>query len=205
MTLHARTISYPAYRPSSVEWLGEIPSHWVVRRLKYIAPTRNTKLDKKPENSIYVGLENIESWTGKLLLDSQPETVDSTVITFHPGDVLFGKLRPYLAKAARPDFNGTATGEVLVMRPTMDLSQNYLTYCLLNEPWIRWVDTLTYGARMPRVSPDDVACSFIPLPPLLEQQAIAGFLDQETAKIDALAAKKERLIKLLREKLHYPR
>ena len=182
MTIQAHGKRYAAYRPSGLEWLGEIPSHWNVKRLKYIAPAHNAKLDNKPEDTIYVGLENIEPWTGKLLLDNQAETVDSTVVTFNPGDVLFGKLRPYLAKAARPDFNGTATGEVLVMRPTIDLSQSYLTYCLLNEPWIRWTDTLTYGARMPRVSPDEVACSFIPLPPPPEQQAISAFLDRETAR-----------------------
>ena len=192
--------SYPAYKPSGVEWLGESPAHWEVKRLKYVAPTRNAKLDNKPEDTIYVGLENIESWTGKLLLDNQADTVDSTVVTFSPGDVLFGKLRPYLAKAAHPDFNGTATGEVLVMRPTIDLSQSYLTFCLLNEPWIHWVDTLTYGARMPRVSPDEVASSFIPLPPLPEQRAIADFLDRETARIDELVSKKERFIELLQEK-----
>ena len=199
-SLTAKYKPYPAYTPSGVEWLGEIPTHWEVKRLKYSAPAHNTKLNNKPEDTLYVGLENIEAWTGKLLLDNQADTIDSTVVTFNPGDVLFGKLRPYLAKAARPDFNGTATGEVLVMRPTIDLSQSYLTYCLLNEPWIRWVDTLTYGARMPRVSPDEVACSFIPLPPLPEQRAIAGFLDRETARIGALVTKKERLIELLQEK-----
>ena len=172
MTLQAHGKPYAAYRPSGLEWLGGIPSHWNVKRLKYIAPAHNAKLDNKPEGTIYVGLENIEPWTGKLLLDNRADTVDSTVVTFNPGDVLFGKLRPYLAKVARPDFNGTATGEVLALRPKIDLSQSYLSYCLLNEPWIRWVDTLTYGARMPRVSPDEVACSFIPLPPLPEQRAL---------------------------------
>ena len=178
----------------------EIPAYWEVRRLKYSAPFGNGKLDNKPDSVTYVGLENIESWTGELLLDHQPASVDSTVVTFAPGDVLFGKLRPYLAKVARPDFEGTATSEVLVMRPLEDCSQSYLAYCLLNAPYIGWIDTLTYGAKMPRVSPDEVACSFIPLPPLSEQQAITSFLDGETARIDALVAKKERLIELLQEK-----
>ena len=191
---------YPAYKPSGIEWLGEVPAHWEVRRLKYSAPFGNGKLDNKPEGVTYVGLENIEPWTGELLLDYQPDSVDSTVVTFAPGDVLFGKLRPYLAKVASPDFEGTATSEVLVMRPLEECSQSYLAYCLLNAPYIRWIDTLTYGAKMPRVSPDEVACSFMPLPPLSEQQAIAAFLDRETARIDALIAKKERLIELLQEK-----
>ena len=191
---------YPAYKPSGVEWLEEIPAHWEVKRLKYSAPLRNDKLGNKPEDAAYVGLENIEPWTGELLLDYQPDSVDSTVVTFAPGDVLFGKLRPYLAKVAHPDFEGTATSEVLVMRPLEECSQSYLAYCLLNAPYIRWIDTLTYGAKMPRVSPDEVACSFIPLPPLPEQRAIAAFLDRETARIDVLVARKERLIELLQEK-----
>ncbi len=199
-TLAAKYQPYPAYRPSGVEWLGEIPAHWEVRRLKYSAPFGNGKLANKPEGATYVGLENIEPWTGELLLDYQPDSVDSTVVTFSPGDVLFGKLRPYLAKVASPDFEGTATSEVLVMQPLEECSQSYLAYCLLNAPYIRWIDTLTYGAKMPRVSPDEVACSAITLPPLPEQRAIAAFLDRETARIDALVAKKERLIELLQEK-----
>ena len=191
---------YSAYKPSEVEWLGKIPAHWKLRRLKYSAPLRNIKLNNKPEDVIYVGLENIEPWTGKLLLDKQPESIDSTVVTFNAGDVLFGKLRPYLAKIARPDFDGIATGEVLVVRPRSEFSQSYLTYCLLNAPYVGWINTLTYGAKMPRVSPDEVTCSFMPVPPLPEQHAIAAFLDRETGKIDALVSKKERLIELLREK-----
>ena len=199
-TLTEKYKPYPAYKPSGADWLGEVPAHWEVKRLKYSAPLRNDKLGNKLEDAAHVGLENIEPWTGELLLDYQPDSVDSTVVTFAPGDVLFGKLRPYLAKVAHPDFEGTATSEVLVMRPLEKCSQSYLAYCLLNAPYIRWIDTLTYGAKMPRVSPDEVACSFIPLPPLTEQRTIATFLDQETARIDALVAKKERLIELLQEK-----
>ena len=200
VTLTAKYKPYSAYKPSGVEWMGKIPAHWKLRRLKYSAPLRNIKLNNKPEDVIYVGIENIEPWTGELFLDRQPESVDSTVVTFNAGDVLFGKLRPYLAKVARPDFDGTATSEVLVLRPGSQFSQNYLAYCLLNAPYVSWVNTLTYGAKMPRVGPVEVTCSFIPLPPLSEQRAVAAFLDQETAKIDALVSKKERLVELLREK-----
>ena len=191
---------YPAYKRSGVEWLGEIPAHWEVRRLKYSAPIHVSKLDHKPEESVYVGLEHIESWTGRLLLDNQPESVDSTVASFSAGDVLFGKLRPYLAKSACPDFGGVATSEILALHPLSDCLQRYVMYCLLGESHIRWINVFAYGAKMPRVSPDQVAVSFMPLPRLDEQRAIAGFLDRETAKIDSLVAKKERLIELLQQK-----
>jgi type I restriction enzyme S subunit len=190
---------YPAYKDSGVEWLGEIPAHWQVKRLKYVAAARISKLEVKPDDAVYVGLEHVESWTGRLLLGNQPETVDSVVGSFRAGDVLFGKLRPYLAKVARPDFDGVFTSEILPLRPVPECSQSYVMYELLNAPYIRWLDSLTYGTKMPRVSPDQVASSFVGLSPLPEQRAIAAFLDRETARIDALVAKKERLIELLQE------
>lgn len=188
---------YPAYKDSGVEWLGKIPSHWDVKRLKYAAPARTTRLERKPDDTAYLGLENIESWTGRLLLASAPESVDSVVATFESGDVLFSKLRPYLAKVARPRFGGVCTSEVVPLRPLVGMSQDYVMYGLLNAPYIYWLDSLTYGTKMPRVSPDQLATSPFAVPPVGEQRAIAAFLDRETARIDALVAKKERLLELL--------
>ncbi len=191
---------YPEYKDSGIEWLGEIPAHWSAKRLKFVVPARISKLDTKPDNVAYVGLEHIQSWTGRLLLETQPESVDSVVSSFVRGDVLFGKLRPYLAKAARPDFDGVCTSEILPLRPTPECFQSYVMYCLLNAPYIHWLDSMTYGTKMPRVSPDQVGSSRTPLPPEFEQRTIAAFLDRETAKIDGLVARKERLIELLQEK-----
>lgn len=134
---------YLAYKDSGVEWIGEIPAHWEKKRLKFVAPARINKLGTKPNDAVYVGLEHVESWTGRLPLDNQPESVDSVVTSFEAGDVLFGKLRPYLAKAARPDFSGVCTGEILPLRPRAGYSQSYVMYCLLNAPYIRWLDSLT--------------------------------------------------------------
>jgi type I restriction enzyme, S subunit len=191
---------YPEYKDCGVEWLGEIPAHWEAKRLKFVAPVRISKLGAKPDNATYIGLEHVESWTGRLLLDTQPESVDSVVAAFEPGDVLFGKLRPYLAKVARPSFGGVCTSEIVPLRPTVAYSQDYLFYNLLNAPFVRWLDSLTYGARMPRVSPEQLSSTSMPVPPGAEQRGIAAFLDRETARIDALVAKKEALIALLQEK-----
>ncbi|GIX49461.1 MAG: hypothetical protein KatS3mg131_3672 [Candidatus Tectimicrobiota bacterium] len=186
-------------KDSGVEWLGEIPVYWEVKRLKYVAPARMSKLEVKPDDAVYVGLEHVESWTGRLLLDNQPETVESVVGAFKAGDVLFGKLRPYLAKVARPDFDGVCTSEILPLRPGAECSQSFLMYALLNKPFIDWLDSLTCGTKMPRVSPGQVLDSFVALPPLPEQRAIAAFLDRETAKIDALIAKVREAIERLKE------
>ena len=190
---------YFAYKHSGAEWIGEMPEHWEVRRLKYISYLRVSRFDAKPSDQTYIGLENMESWTGRLLLQAQPEQVEGFVNRFEAGDVLFGKLRPYLAKVARPAFKGVCTGEAVVLQPR-GYSQSYLFYLLLNDSYIRWIDAVTYGTKMPRVSPDQIANGSAPFPPVEEQQAIASFLDRETTKIDALVAKKEQLMELLQEK-----
>ncbi|MCS6774278.1 MAG: restriction endonuclease subunit S, partial [Thermoflexales bacterium] len=74
-------------KPSGVPWLGDIPAHWQVRRLKFVAASASEKLEQKPAAVPYLGLENVESWTGKLLLESPQEEVESTVSVFHRGDV----------------------------------------------------------------------------------------------------------------------
>ena len=199
-SVRRRVGPYPEYKDSRIEWLGAIPAHWGTKRLKFLAPARTSKLDTKPDDAVYVGLEHVQSWTGRLLLGNQPDSVDSVVSSFVGGDVLFGKLRPYLAKVARPDFDGVCTSEILPLRPAFGCLQSYMMYCLLNAPYIRWLDSLTYGAKMPRVSPDQIGGSHAALPPLSEQRAIADFLDREIAKIDALVSRKERLIELLQEK-----
>lgn len=191
---------YAAYKDSGVEWLGEIPAEWEVKRLKVVAPISAAKMIEKPDGTTYVGLENVESWTSRLLLDNQPESVDSVVVAFRSGDVLFGKLRPYLAKVARPDFDGVCTSEILPLRPSEEIDGNFLRYALLNAQFIDALNALTYGTKMPRVSPDQIGTAPTAVPSLPEQRAIATFLDRETARIDALVAKKERLITLLQER-----
>src|SRR5690606_16330569 len=83
-------------KDSGVDWIGEIPEHWEVRKLKYVLTMRNEKIESKTTEKTYVGMENIESQTGKYLpTDSQ---VEGLANVFYKDDILFGKLRPYLAK-----------------------------------------------------------------------------------------------------------
>ncbi len=191
---------YSAYKDSGVEWLGEVPKHWEVKRLKYSAPASTTKLIEKPIDLPYLGLENVESKTGRLLLDEPTESVDSTVSVFERGNVLFGKLRPYLAKVAYVDFQGVCTTELVVLQPSNILDSKFLFYRLLSQDFIKLVDSMTYGTKMPRASAEQIGNLVIQLPSLPEQRAIAAFLDREAARINTLIAKKERLIELLQEK-----
>jgi len=200
VSLTGKWKTYPTYKDSGMEWLGEIPELWKITRLKYAAPSSTTKLTEKPDDLPYLGLENIESQTGRLLVDTPIENVDSTVGVFYRGNVLFGKLRPYLAKAVCVDFSGVCTTELLILQPSTIVNGKFLFYRLLSEDFIKLVNSLTYGTKMPRVSSEQIGNLPISLPPLAEQRTIATFLDRETARINNLIAKKERLIELLREK-----
>jgi type I restriction enzyme, S subunit len=157
------------------------------------------KVRRCEDNSLpYVGLENVESKTGRYL-EGVSEMPDAVANEFVPGDVLFGKLRPYLAKSLAPEFHGRCSGELLVLRPK-GLDARFLHYWLLSDETISAVSASTYGAKMPRADWDFIGNLEIPTPPLPTQRRIAAYLDRETAQIDALVAEKETLLGLLEEK-----
>jgi len=190
-----KTKAYPKYKPSGVEWLGDVPEHWEVKKLKQTMSLITKKSNTETQN---VALENIESWSGKYI-PSDTE-FDGDGVTFQVGDILFGKLRPYLAKAYLAEFHGAAVGDFHVMRPIMmHLHGRYILYLILNKEVISLIDGSTFGAKMPRVNWEFMANIPLPLPTLPEQQAIAAFLDHETGHIDTLIAKKKKLLSLLAE------
>jgi len=146
----------------------------------------------------YTGLEHIESWTGKLIASDNGASSDGQASHFSHGDVLFGKLRPYLAKVLRVNDEGMCTGELLVLRPGL-ANQDFLFYYMLTRDFITVVDSSTYGAKMPRANWEFIANLPIVVPPKEEQRAIAEFLNRETAKIDILIKKVQESITKLRE------
>ncbi|MDH0051355.1 restriction endonuclease subunit S [Comamonas terrigena] len=186
---------YPEYKDSGVEWLGKVPAHWNVKRLKQNLRLLTEKTDRRTNP---VALENIESWSGRFI-PTETE-FEGEGIAFDKGDILFGKLRPYLAKALLAEAAGEAVGDFHVMRPQADVHARFAQYEILNRSFIDIVDGATFGSKMPRASWDFLASMPLPTPPYAEQTAIATFLDHETAKIDALVAEQEKLIALLQEK-----
>ena len=193
--------SYPAYKPSGVEWLGKVPAHWAVARLKSHVANIADQTDECGADEIYLALENVEGWTGKLLEVGNDVSFDSRVKRFQVGDVLFGRLRPYLAKVTSPNCNGVCVSEFFVLRSRSDgFMPKYLKYLLQSKPIIDAINSATYGAKMPRADWQFMGGMKQPVPPLTEQINIAAFLDHETAKIDTLVSRKARLIELIQEK-----
>ena len=131
-----------------------------------------------------MGLEHIESWTGKRIED---ETANSEGVAtkFAKNDVLFGKLRPYLAKVYLAEKEGMATTEALVMMTGETLLPSFLKYVLISDKFINSVSGTTYGVKMPRANWEMIGSLPILLPPTKEQEHIAAFLDWKTGQIDA--------------------
>jgi type I restriction enzyme S subunit len=192
--------TYSKYKPSNIGWIRDFPAHWELKRLKYVANRAELKVEADEDNPLpYIGLEQVEPWTGRLI-ELDDDLVPTGVSNrFAAGDTLFGKLRPYLAKACNVDFDGLCSSELLVLRgKTYD--RKFLLYQLLSHGFINLVDSSTYGSKMPRANWDFIGICELPLPPVDEQQTIARFLDAKTAQIDALVAQKRQLIEKLKEK-----
>jgi restriction endonuclease S subunit len=195
-------------KDSGIPWLGEIPAHWTAIRINHVVTLRRSRVQSDEERKPYIGLEHVESWTGRLVSDlsSADEAAvlatresDSLSSTFEPGDVLFGKLRPYLAKAWVAEFAGRCTTEALVMQPVA-VEARFLRYVFLCPDFIDLVDASTFGSKMPRADWDFIGNIKIPLPPATEQRAIVEHITEETARLDALRAATERSIALLKER-----
>src|SRR2546427_5321830 len=107
---------YPEYKESGRPWLGRLPKHWHVRRMKSAVENAIEQTNEMGNDDVYVALEHVESWTGKTHPQRGANLFSGQVKRFRPDDVLFGKLRPYLAKATRLPFKGVCAGEFFVLR-----------------------------------------------------------------------------------------
>ena len=185
---------YEAYKDSGIEWIGEIPEHWDVKRFKHFFKFVNEKCELDLPK---IGLEHIESWTGKRIENDTDFEGDGTC--FQIDDILFGKLRPYLAKVYLSDFIGKAVGDFFVFRPEESIYPKFGHRYLLSRNFIEITNSSTFGSKMPRVSPDFINELKTIVPPFAEQTAIANYLDRKTAEIDELIADKKRLLELYEE------
>ncbi|HGO5824252.1 TPA: restriction endonuclease subunit S [Mannheimia haemolytica] len=184
-------------KPSGVEWLGEVPEHWEVKRLKYALQLSNEKTESKNSDLRYIGMENIISNRGELTENILQ--ADGMANVFYENEILFGKLRPYLAKVYLANFNGICSTEFLVYKIKNIIAHKFAFYLLISQGFIDIVNSSTYGSKMPRANADFLANLSIPIPPLSEQNEIVAYIETQTAQIDALIDEQKNLIDRLNE------
>lgn len=181
---------------SGVEWIGDVPEGWECLPLKRCVTFVNTKAQN--HNQPRISLENIESWTGKYI--KTDSVYEGTGIQFVNGDILFGKLRPYLAKVYLAQMEGEALGDFWVLRANDFVTPQYLQTILLSYQFVFLVDSSTYGAKMPRADWKTNSKILIPIPSIEEQQEIVEHISKECEHISQAIASAERKISLLRER-----
>ena len=181
-------------KDSGVEWLGEVPESWVEQKIKFISKLIN---EKTSEKSNVIALENIESWTGKYI--ETESSFESDAVKFKKNDVLFGKLRPYLAKVYLVQNQGEAVGDIYVLRPNKLIHPQFLKFFMLSEKFIDYVNSSTNGTKMPRANWDFIGCISIFLPHIKVQHEIVEYLESAVLKIELIINKQISLIEKLKE------
>lgn len=183
---------------SGVDWIGAIPKSWGLKRVKNIFTLVNQRTSN---HAVYIGMENIESATGMKISDVDARISDNgNDSKFLQGDILFGKLRPYLQKVWLADIDGSCSTEFFVLRPTNNDNKEFFRNMFLSQKFCSEVNDRCGGVKMPRANWDDVGSMLIPVPPISTQNLISKFLHDENNLIDKEISLLKRKQDLLAEK-----
>ena len=204
---------YPTYKDSGVEWLGAIPEHWEVKRLKYVccinpskSPISNLSLDTEIS---FVPMEYVDNYGNIDLRETKTlREVSQGYTYFQNKDVIIAKITPCFENGKGAlcsnlhNTIGFGSTEFHVIRVISNKTIPEFTYYLTKSTrFTNLGSSELYGVAGQKRVPESFLSNYVTgIPPLPEQQKIAEFLDRETSKIDKLITKKERLIKLLKEK-----
>lgn len=202
---------YPKYKDSGVPWLGDVPEGWGIKRLRFVSKINPSKQEITIGHNDLVSFCPMESISEKGALDLNIEKPLNELLNgytyFAEGDVIFAKITPCFENGksaiARNLLNGYAFGttELHVLRANKEIDENFLYHLISSYLFRKMGESEMYGAGgQKRVPEAFVKDFFIGIPSYREQQTITHFLDIKTAKIDALIAKKEKLLELLTEK-----
>lgn len=204
---------YGSYRDSGIGWLGEVPSHWSVKRLRFVAdinPSKREVSDYPPDFEVsFLPMEAIgDDGTINLKERRALSEVQSGYTFFRDGDVAFAKITPCFENGKGALLRGLQGGigfgttELIVARPKRnECVAEFLHWLFVSTSFRKRGEASMYGAGGQKRVPDDFVRNFeTAFPPLNEQAGIATFLDHETGKINVLLEAQKQLIALLKEK-----
>ena len=197
---------YPEYRDSGVEWLGDVPEHWWVKRLRYVVSTNDETLSdaEDPLRPIqYVDIGSIDSTDGivqtdEMVFEDAPSRARRLV---QDGDTMVSTVRTYLraiVPVRSPPSDMVVSTGFAVIRP-LNIDPGFSSWALREYGFVEELVACSTGVSYPAINASKIGDLPIPLPTRDEQRAIAAFLDRETERIDALVEKKRRLIERLKE------
>ena len=164
----------------------QLPFGWDCCRLGDILQPSKERVDPNSiDETAYIGLEHIEKDTGKLLGHGNSSEVRSSKTKFFEGDLLYGKLRPYLNKVHVASFAGVCSTDILVFPKNKYVSNKYLLFRFLQADFVRFANLNVSGVQHPRVDFKKLADFVIPIAPLPEQQRIVARIEEFFSHLDA--------------------
>jgi type I restriction enzyme S subunit len=179
---------------SIMQFNGDMPEGWVTTTLRSVVLPSKAKVEPSEQPAApYLSLEHIEQDTGRIVGCGKGADVTSTKAVFRAGDVLYGKLRPYLNKVCIPDFDGICSTDILVFPQTVHLDSRYVMRFLMQRHIVEYANHHSAGVQLPRVSFDKLGELEFPLPPFAEQKRIVAKVEALLARVDAA---RERLAKV---------
>lgn len=198
---------YESYKDSGVQWLGEIPSHWNVKQLKFAVTCNDEALGENTEldyEILYVDISSVSLTDGikhkeELLFENSPSRARRVVKS---GDVLVSTVRTYLKAITyveSAEGNLIASTGFAVLRPSENFDSKFIGYWIQSEGMVGNIVANSVGVSYPAINSTDLVRLPIVELPLSEQKFIADFLDKRLAQVDALIAKQETLLEKLAE------
>jgi type I restriction enzyme S subunit len=204
---------YDNYKDSGIEWIGDVPNHWELKKIKHLGKIlsgysfkSDDFIDK--EGCRVMKISNIQTmkldWKDESFL---PHSFYEKYSNFQvkKGDLVFALTRPIISSGIKASIIDIEDEILLnqrnaVLKPNEFLNVNWIYYLVFNPLFINHFESLIDNTgQQPNISSTDISNISIFLPPLLEQTAIANYLDHKTSQIDHLIAKKVQFIKLLEE------
>lgn len=180
-----------------------LPKEWRATQLGDVAEygkTQKCELSDIKVDTWILELEDIEKNSSRIIkrLNTSERPFKSTKNKFKEGDILYGKLRPYLNKVVIADDNGVCSTEIIPLNAEPNVNNHYLFHWLRSETFLNYVVEVSYGVNMPRLGTKDGLLAPFILPPLAEQKIIADKLDTLLAQVETSKARLERIPQILK-------
>jgi type I restriction enzyme S subunit len=170
----------------SPEGAAQSPENWKMMFISDFACTSTERVNPNlSRDSPYIGLEHIDKDTGKLVGTGTAADVVSTKSVFRAGDLLYGKLRPYLNKVWIAEFEGFCSTDILVFPKSEAFDNKFLKYRFLSQDFVNYANANSSGVNLPRVSSKVLGRFKINLPPLSEQRRIVARIEELFSRLDA--------------------
>ncbi|MEI6890673.1 MAG: restriction endonuclease subunit S [Pontiella sp.] len=192
------------FKPSGIDWLGDIPEGWEVKKFSHEVSIVNGQVNPLNEpyaTMLLIGPEHVESKTGKLLRTETAidQAAESGKYLCPEGSIIYSKIRPALQKLVIAPKKCLCSADMYPLNGSDLVDNSYLYWLLLSDRFLAWSVLESDRVAMPKINRDTFSKLRIPIPSLAEQTEIASYLDRETAKLDQLTAKVSEAIERLQE------